>query len=118
MPLKTKNPPSVWSPRWAACASIYRSLTALFPHTPAPCCNNNRCRRRSGSFGSLGYPPIIQQDVKKSIREVLVPGDRVRCAGFWSYGRPRRLAFNIEAWTEGDLRYFVVGDANPNDVQN
>jgi len=30
--------------------------------------------------------------------------------------RSRRLTFNVEAWTEGDLRYFVFGDADPNDI--
>jgi anti-sigma factor RsiW len=28
----------------------------------------------------------------------------------------RKLAFSSETWTEGGLRYFVVGDANPADV--
>ena len=28
----------------------------------------------------------------------------------------RELAFNVETWTEGGLRYAVVGDANPADI--
>jgi anti-sigma factor RsiW len=28
----------------------------------------------------------------------------------------RKLAFNFETWAEGDLRYFVVGDANRTDI--
>ena len=27
------------------------------------------------------------------------------------------LSFNVESWTSGGLRYFVVGDANPQDIQ-
>jgi anti-sigma factor RsiW len=34
------------------------------------------------------------------------PGDR----------RSRRVTFNVESWTEEDLRYFVIGDADPNDI--
>ena len=33
-----------------------------------------------------------------------------------SDGRSRRMTFNVEAWTEVDLRYFVMGDADPNDI--
>ena len=33
-----------------------------------------------------------------------------------SDGRSRRLTFNVEEWTEGGLRYFVIGDADPNDI--
>ena len=28
----------------------------------------------------------------------------------------RKLAFNFETWAEGDIRYFVVGDANRTDI--
>lgn len=28
----------------------------------------------------------------------------------------RKLAFNFETWAEGDLRYFVIGDANRTDI--
>jgi len=31
-------------------------------------------------------------------------------------GRSRRLTFNVETWTEGDLRYFVIGNANAEDI--
>jgi anti-sigma factor RsiW len=30
--------------------------------------------------------------------------------------RSRRLTFNVETWTEGDLRYFVIGNANADDI--
>jgi anti-sigma factor RsiW len=36
---------------------------------------------------------------------------------FPSSGSPsRRLTFNVETWTEDDLRYFVIGDAEANDI--
>jgi anti-sigma factor RsiW len=31
---------------------------------------------------------------------------------------PRNLPFNMETWSEGGLRYFVVGDASPADIDN
>jgi len=31
-------------------------------------------------------------------------------------GRFRSLTFNVETWTEDDLRYFVIGDAEANDI--
>jgi anti-sigma factor RsiW len=33
-----------------------------------------------------------------------------------SDGRSKRLTFNVETWTEDDLRYFVIGDANADDI--
>jgi anti-sigma factor RsiW len=30
--------------------------------------------------------------------------------------RSRRLTFNVETWTADDLRYFVIGDADANDI--
>ena len=30
----------------------------------------------------------------------------------------RKLAFNSETWTEGGLRYFIVGDAGPSDIHD
>lgn len=30
--------------------------------------------------------------------------------------RERRLTFNVETWDEDDLRYFVIGDADGNDI--
>jgi len=33
-----------------------------------------------------------------------------------SNSRSRRLTFNVETWTEDDLRYFVIGDANADDI--
>jgi anti-sigma factor RsiW len=33
-----------------------------------------------------------------------------------SDGRSRHLTFNLETWTADDLRYYVIGDAGPNDI--
>ena len=33
-----------------------------------------------------------------------------------SDSRSKRLTFNVETWTEDDLRYFVIGDANADDI--
>jgi anti-sigma factor RsiW len=31
---------------------------------------------------------------------------------------PRNLSFNVETWSQGGLRYFVIGDANAADINN
>ena len=31
-------------------------------------------------------------------------------------GRSKTLTFNVEAWAEDDLQYFVIGDADPSDI--
>jgi anti-sigma factor RsiW len=31
---------------------------------------------------------------------------------------PKRLTFNMETWTQGGLRYFVIGDASAADIDN
>jgi anti-sigma factor RsiW len=30
--------------------------------------------------------------------------------------QPRKLSFNMETWTQGGLRYFVIGDASTADI--
>jgi len=30
--------------------------------------------------------------------------------------RSRRMTFNVETWSEDDLRYFIIGDADPGDI--
>src|SRR5580698_7382289 len=32
--------------------------------------------------------------------------------------KPKQLPFNIETWTEGGLRYFVIGDASATDIDS
>ena len=31
---------------------------------------------------------------------------------------PRKLPFNLETWSQGGLRYFVIGDAGPTDIDS
>jgi hypothetical protein len=31
---------------------------------------------------------------------------------------PEKMPFNLETWTQGGLRYFVIGDASSADVDN
>jgi len=31
---------------------------------------------------------------------------------------PKQLSFNIETWTQGGLRYFVIGDASAGDIDS
>jgi anti-sigma factor RsiW len=31
---------------------------------------------------------------------------------------PNKLPFNLETWSQGGLRYFVIGDASPAELDN
>jgi anti-sigma factor RsiW len=31
---------------------------------------------------------------------------------------PKQLPFNMETWSQGGLRYFVIGDASAADIDN
>lgn len=31
---------------------------------------------------------------------------------------PKKLTFNVETWSQGGLRYFVIGDASASDIEN
>ena len=31
---------------------------------------------------------------------------------------PKRVPYNMETWTQGGLRYFVIGDASTTDIDN
>jgi hypothetical protein len=31
---------------------------------------------------------------------------------------PKQLSFNMETWSQGGLRYFVIGDASSADIDN
>jgi anti-sigma factor RsiW len=35
-----------------------------------------------------------------------------------SFPSPKQLTFNMETWTQGGLRYFVIGDASAADIDN
>ena len=77
-PGKTKNPPSGWSPRWAACASIYRFPIARFPHTAAHFCGNNRNQNIALASVAHSNVKITMHAHGKSKRRVCRQGRR-----FW-----------------------------------
>jgi hypothetical protein len=31
---------------------------------------------------------------------------------------PKKLSFNLQTWSQGGLRYFVIGDASPADIDS
>jgi len=31
---------------------------------------------------------------------------------------PKQLSFNLETWSQAGLRYFVIGDASPGDIDS
>jgi anti-sigma factor RsiW len=31
---------------------------------------------------------------------------------------PKKLSFNMETWSQGGLRYFVIGDASASDINS
>jgi len=56
-------------------------------------------------------------EVGKHRMSVFIFQDRTEMGRLNSVSSLRtKLAFNSETWTEGGLRYFVVGDASPSDV--
>jgi anti-sigma factor RsiW len=58
-------------------------------------------------------------DFRKHQISVFIFQNRAELSGLNSgYSLRGRLAFSSETWTEGGLRYFVVGDAGPADVHN
>jgi anti-sigma factor RsiW len=58
-------------------------------------------------------------DVRKHHISVFIFQERSRQAGLHtSTVSPAKLTFNTETWTEGGLRYFVIGDASPADLAN
>jgi anti-sigma factor RsiW len=71
-----------------------------------------------GRMSYLGQSPGAQLIFKIGNHRisVFIFQNRLDRRSLSSGGRSRRLTFNVEAWTEGDLRYFVIGDADPNDI--
>jgi anti-sigma factor RsiW len=58
-------------------------------------------------------------EVRKHRISVFIFQDRAELSRLNSGSSLRRkLAFSSETWTEGGLRYFVVGDASPSDVRD
>jgi len=60
-------------------------------------------------------------DVRKHHISVFVFQERsVRLPAMWDENSisPRKLSFNLQTWSQGGLRYFVVGDASPADIDS
>jgi anti-sigma factor RsiW len=60
-------------------------------------------------------------DVRKHHISVFMFQERsVRLPAMWDENSlsPRKLSFNLQTWSQGGLRYFVVGDASPADIDS
>jgi anti-sigma factor RsiW len=58
-------------------------------------------------------------DVRKHHISVFVFQERSLPAKLGDFSlSPKQLPFNLETWTQGGLRYFVIGDANTADIDN
>jgi anti-sigma factor RsiW len=58
-------------------------------------------------------------DVRKHHISVFVFQDRSLPARLDNTGlSPKKLLFNMETWSQGGLRYFVIGDASPADIDS
>ena len=58
-------------------------------------------------------------DVRKHHISVFVFQERSLPGGLDENSRaPRKLSFNMETWSQGGLRYFVIGDASATDIDS
>ena len=60
-------------------------------------------------------------DIRKHHISVLVFQERsLKLSASWDETSlaPKRLPFNLETWSQGGLRYFVIGDANAADIDS
>jgi len=58
-------------------------------------------------------------DVRKHHISVFVFQERpLRAKLYRNSLSPKNLSFNMETWSQGGLRYFVIGDANAADINN
>jgi anti-sigma factor RsiW len=58
-------------------------------------------------------------DVRKHHISVFVFQERSLPASLdTNYLLPKKLPFTVETWSQGGLRYFVIGDASPADINN
>jgi anti-sigma factor RsiW len=60
-------------------------------------------------------------DVRKHHISVFVFRERsLRLPATWDENSlaPKKLSFNLQTWSQGGLRYFVIGDASPADIDS
>lgn len=58
-------------------------------------------------------------DVRKHHISVFIFREEAYRAGFDENSTfPKKLTFNMETWSQGGLRYFVIGDASASDIEN
>jgi anti-sigma factor RsiW len=55
--------------------------------------------------------------VRKHLISVFIFQDRAIPAGFSASEAMDARSFHLESWTKGGLRYFVIGDASPEDLR-
>jgi anti-sigma factor RsiW len=82
---------------------------------------NSRFKLIGGRLTYFQQSPGAQLlfEVHKHQISVFIFQNRSELSGLSSGSSLRRkLAFSSETWTEGDLRYFVVGDAGPSDIRD
>ena len=74
-----------------------------------------------GRVTYLGQAPgaeLIYQIRKHQISVFIFQGRDVGRELGSSSKSQKELSFNIESWNRDGLRYFVIGDASSNDIQN
>ena len=74
-----------------------------------------------GRVAYLGQAPgaeLIYQIRKHQISVFIFPDRAVGNDLGSSSSSQKQLSFNIETWDRDGLRYFVIGDASSNDIQN
>jgi anti-sigma factor RsiW len=71
-----------------------------------------------GRMSYLGQAPGAQLIIKIGNHRISVFIFQNRMDGRFTPSdiRSRQLTFNVESWREGDLSYFVIGDADANDI--
>ena len=82
---------------------------------------NSSFKLVGGRVAYFEHSPVAQLlfEVRKHQLSVFILQDRAGTIPF-KIGdtKSRLLAFNIEMWTEGGLRYVIISDASPADVHN
>jgi anti-sigma factor RsiW len=73
---------------------------------------------RVAYLGQTSGAELIYQIRKHQISVFIFPDRAVGRELGSSSKSQKELSFNIESWDQDGLRYFVIGDANSNDLRN